>query len=113
MTISIKKDHQLYHTSMQYALSCMAEAGTFEKYYVWLKTEPVASFKTDEGWSYNKKEDTITYTEDETDDGIYVETYPVTAHITLDDELILHSTRAMSFFFRLNHDDSVTALYVD
>ena len=95
---------------LDYALTCMEEQGSFDKYASWLKTQPVATFTNDDEWEYDEDTKNIGYmigSEDE-------EIFPVTLIIELNDDVIFHSALgSQSMFYKLNGDNSLKALYVD
>ncbi len=80
---------------LDYALSCMAKAESFDNYIEFLKGEPVASFTNDDDWEL--VDNVITYrTETDTE---YKEELEATMVIEMNGEYILHSLQSPSCFF--------------
>ncbi len=110
MTIAVDQFYKEFYEGghLNYALSCLATQGSFEAYFEWLKTEPVAMFKNTEDYSVSDK--TIYYrqgTEDE-------EAYPITMIIYIGNDTIFHSAEAsQSMFFKIVSETNLEALYVD
>lgn len=110
MLINVHENFREYYTygALDYALSCMIEQGDFYKYAEWLKTQPVSSFLNVKDWYLDGE--AIVY-DDKEDEKEY---YAPTASFLLNGQVILHSVEAhMSYFFLLNEDNTLDALYVD
>ena len=96
--------------SMDYAFGCLNDRKSFDDYATWLKTQPVMSFMNTKDWSLSKDRQSIHYK----DSTGAEEEYPTSAIIKLGSgEIVFHSVEAMSFFFRLNEDETIDALYID
>ena len=93
---------------LNYAISCLAEQGSFDKYTEWLKTEPVAMFTNTEDWGMAG--DDIVYKLGEEDE----EKYPIGMVIETPTDKILHSPEgSQSMFYKVMPQNKLTALYVD
>ncbi len=95
---------------LDYALDCMAKAGSFDNYIEFLKGEPVASFTIDDEWEL--VDNIITYCKGTDEE----ETLEATMVIEMNGEYILHSLQSSSMFFlsepeSKNH--SLRMVYVD
>ena len=110
LTVNDKAQEIYASNFLNYALNCLEEQGSFDKYAEWLQTQPVMSFTDKTAWTYNAETgDLIHSDEDESME------YEVTLAIELDSgEMVYHSIYAgNSWFFRKLEDGKMEALYVD
>ena len=113
MEVVTTPQHKALYESgfLNYALDCLVDAGSFDKYAEFLTTEPVMSFTNEDDWEI-KDGKTIIYTDP---DSNFKEFYEVSLVIGIGGDTILHSVEAgNSWFFKyIPGNNKIKALYVD
>jgi len=109
------EDEAVYRTGfLDYAVSSLDGATAFHKYAAWLEDQPVANFLNTEDWTVDEKLTEATYKAATEDEEVLPITLVLLFHPSSDsNELILHSLQSTSFFFLVNEDYTLDALYVD
>ena len=113
MTIRVSGDYvDIYMQGfLDQALNTDAKHTTLEKWDDYLNTQPVCNFINTEDWSLDPETGEIVYKIEEPREE--QDRLKVTAQIINDEEHLLHSIDSPSFFFRVEDNDRLTALYVD